>query len=287
MDNTLQLILRADIQKIFDNFAATVNKKIVFFSPDGKILTSGLNCRNSAFCRIIQTRIFGYDRCIRVDAVNMNESARRKGMVCYRCHAGIQEAVTPIYVEDQLAGFAMIGQFRTSRKISARVKKACPSPAIYDKLETAFNQLPYYPPGKLRDVLGMFSMLVDYIVTKELVTVHGDRIRSRIDAFISANLHRPVTLAEVAKHAGKSCSTISHFFQQKLNKSFKRHLLEKKLEKAEEYFHMNPEMSIEEVAEKVGFHDQFYFSRLYRKYRGMPPSEYRRTFRGKHTPELL
>jgi len=40
-------------------------------------------------------------------------------------------------------------------------------------------------------------------------------------------------------------------------------------------------MSIEEVAGKVGFRDQFYFSRLYRKYRGMPPSEYRRIFRGK------
>ena len=60
-----------------------------------------------------------------------------------------------------------------------------------------------------------------------------------------------------------------------------KHLLEKKLEKAEEYFCMKPEMSIEEVAEKVGFQDQFYFSRLYRKYRGIPPSEYRSTFRGK------
>ena len=281
MDNTLQLILRSDIQKIFDNFAATVNKKIVFFSPDGKILTRGLNCRNSEFCRIIQTKVFGEEKCLSTDIAKMNESAARKGMVCYRCHAGIQEAVTPIYVENQLAGFAMIGQFRTSLKISSGVKRNCSSPAVYDKLEVAFNKLPYYPPRKLRDVLGMFSMLVDYIVSKELVTLHGDRIISRINAFIDVNLHRSIALAEIAKHAGKSCSSVSHFFRQKLNTSFKRHLLEKKLEKAEEYFHLKPEMSIEEVAEKVGFHDQFYFSRLYRKYRGIPPSEYRRTFCGK------
>lgn len=211
----------------------------------------------------------------------MNESAGIKGMVCYRCHAGIQEAVTPIYVENQLAGFAMIGQFRTSRKVISGVKRNCPSPAVYAKLEAAFNKLPYYPPRKLRDVLGMFSMLVDYIVSKELVTLHGDRIINRINAFIDTNLQRNIALAEVAKHAGKSCSSVSHFFRQKLNTSFKRHLLEKKLEKAEEYFHLKPEMSIEEVAEKVGFHDQFYFSRLYRKYRGIPPSEYRRILRGK------
>ncbi|MFA7230578.1 MAG: helix-turn-helix domain-containing protein [Victivallaceae bacterium] len=74
---------------------------------------------------------------------------------------------------------------------------------------------------------------------------------------------------------------MSHIFRKKLSKSFKHHLLEKKLEKADEYLHLKPEMSIEEVAGKVGFRDQFYFSRLYRKYRGMPPSEYRRIFRGK------
>ncbi len=281
MDNTLQLILRAEIQKIFDNFAATVNKKIVFFSSDGKILTSGLNCQNSEFCRIVQTKIFDRERCARMDTARMHESVMKKGMVCYRCHAGVQEAVTPIYVENQLAGFAMIGQFRTSRKISALVKKSCPTPAIYRKLEIAFNNLPYYSPGTLGDVLGMFAMLVDYIVTKELVTVSGDRLISRINAFIESNLHRSITLAEVARHAGKSVSTISHFFRQKLKKPFKRHLLEKKLEKAEEYFHLKPELSIKEVAEKIGFNDQFYFSRLYHKYRGIPPSEYRRSFRGK------
>lgn len=277
MDNTLQLILREDIQKIFDNFAATVNKKIVFFSADGEILRSGLNCQNSEFCRIIQQRIFNPGRCRQMDIAKMKESSKSKGLVCYRCHAGIQEAVIPIFVESQLAGFAMVGQFRTSRKISKRIQNACPEKAVYNKLEAAFNKLPYYTPGKLRDVLGMLSMLVDYIVAKELVTVQGDRVISRINAFIEANLHRNITLAETARHVEKSCSTISHLFRKKLNKSFKHHLLEKKLQKAEELFRGKPEMSIKEVAEKVGFADQFYFSRLYRKYRGMPPSTYRKT----------
>jgi AraC-like DNA-binding protein/ligand-binding sensor protein len=281
MEDTLQLILRSDIQKIFDNFAATVNKKIVFFSPDGKILTNGLNCRNAEFCRIIQTKIFGQERCARTDSAKMEESVKSKGLVCYRCHAGIQEAVIPIYVANQLAGFAMIGQFRTSHKISSRVKTACPSPAVYQKLESGFNKLPYYSPGKLREVLGMFSMLVDYIVTKELVTIHGNRIISRVNGYIDANLHHNIYLTEVAKHLGRSPSSISHFFRLKMNTSFKHHLLNRKLEKAEEYFSTNPEMSIEEVAEKVGFNDQFYFSRLYHKYRGMPPSEYRRNIRNK------
>lgn len=281
MDNTLRLILREDVQKIFDHFAATVNKNIIFFSPDGEILRSGLNIKNSEFCRIIQNCIFDPGCCRAEDLSKMQESIKAKRLICYRCHAGIQEAVAPIFVENQLAGFAMIGQFRTAKSIKASVRKACTDRKLYAKLETAFRKLPYYPPQKLQDVLGMFSMLVDHIVAKELVSIHGDRVISRINSFIDANLHRNITLTETARHAGKSCSTVSHLFRKKLSMSFKQHLLNKKIEKAEEYFRVNPEMTIEEVAAKTGFDDQFYFSRLYKKYRKITPSEYRHSFRSK------
>jgi YesN/AraC family two-component response regulator len=34
--------------------------------------------------------------------------------------------------------------------------------------------------------------------------------------------------------------------------------------------------TIGEVAELVGYSDQFYFSRVYKKYRGFPPKEFAR-----------
>ncbi len=59
-----------------------------------------------------------------------------------------------------------------------------------------------------------------------------------------------------------------------LHKSFKQMMIEEKLKKAEEYFHLGPNITIREVAVKVGYNDPYYFSRLYRKYRGLSPSEY-------------
>ncbi|MFA7231343.1 MAG: PocR ligand-binding domain-containing protein [Victivallaceae bacterium] len=78
MENTLQLILREDIQKIFDNFAATVNKKVVFFSSDGEILRNGLSRHNSEFCQIIQQRIFNPAKCRQMDLAKMKESVKAK-----------------------------------------------------------------------------------------------------------------------------------------------------------------------------------------------------------------
>ena len=50
--------------------------------------------------------------------------------------------------------------------------------------------------------------------------------------------------------------------------------IEAKLDKAEEYFRTIPGISIGEVSEKLGYDDQFYFSRIYKKFRKIPPKEY-------------
>ncbi|MFA7230579.1 MAG: hypothetical protein WC071_04865, partial [Victivallaceae bacterium] len=53
--------------------------------------------------------------------------------------------------------------------------------------------------------------LVDYIVAKELVTIKGDLVISRVNAFIEANLHRNITLEETARHVEKVAQQ-SHIF---------------------------------------------------------------------------
>jgi len=48
--------------------------------------------------------------------------------------------------------------------------------------------------------------------------------------------------------------------------------IEMALDKADEYFRNDAGMRVSEVASRLGFDDPLYFSRLYRKHRGVPPS---------------
>jgi AraC-like DNA-binding protein len=81
---------------------------------------------------------------------------------------------------------------------------------------------------------------------------------------------------EVADFVNKSSSTISHTVKKEAGISFRRLVIEQKLEAADSFMSDPSKPSIGEVAERVGYKDQFYFSRIYKKYRGYPPKEFSR-----------
>ncbi len=274
MKQTLEIILKPEIEKLFDQFCSIFGIRIIFYSVAGKILKTGLNRGDSQFCRLIQQQLCGIDKCLAMDEEKRQECAIAGETVSYRCHAGLNEAVAPIYVDNQLIGFAMIGQFRTIRTTPHDLTRAWHKKYHNVELEQAFHKLPYFEPEKVRDIIGFFSVIIDYIVTKEIVALRGNLVISRIISHIEKNIHRSVSVEEAAQTVGKSVSTITHLFRKVTGKSFKQTLINRKLDVAERYFRQAPNLSISEVAAKVGYDDPFYFSRLYRKYRGISPSEY-------------
>ena len=275
MKKTLEIILHDEIQNIFDNFAASFGITIIFYSLDGRILRRRRGRENSKFCELIQNKVFNKNECFSMDETKCRECARQKKIISYVCHAGIEEAIAPILIENQLVGYAMFGQFRSSRNLPANVLKTAKANGCQAELMEYFYELPYYNKVKIKNILGLFTILVDYIITKEIVSVKGERLINKTLAYIEQNINRAITLDEVAANAGRSRSSISHSFRKILGKPFSKVVIEAKLNKAEEYFRNAPHSSIEEVAFKLGYQDPLYFSKLYKKYKGISPSEYR------------
>ena len=50
--------------------------------------------------------------------------------------------------------------------------------------------------------------------------------------------------------------------------------MNKAIEKAKKIMEERPELYIKDIASKVGFSDQFYFSRIFRSVTGISPTEY-------------
>ena len=272
---TLDIILHDEIQNIFDNFAASFGIGILFSSIDGKILRRKRGRVNSKFCELIQDKVFDKNKCFSMDENKCRECANQKKIINYLCHAGIEEAIAPIFIETQLVGYAMIGQFRSTENLPPAVLKTAQKKGCKKELLEYFYELPYYNKIKVKNILALFSILVDYIITKEIISVKGERLINKTLAYIEQHIDRPITLDEVARNAGRSRSSISHSFKKILGKPFSKIVIEAKLSKAEEYFKNSPSLSIGEVAFKLGYKDPLYFSRLYKKHKGISPSEYK------------
>ncbi|WP_027628432.1 response regulator [Ruminiclostridium cellobioparum] len=98
-------------------------------------------------------------------------------------------------------------------------------------------------------------------------------LRKAID-YIQEHYSEQVTLNEVAENIYVSTFYISRMFKKELGKSFVDYLNDVRIEKSKELL-KDVKYKTYEVAEIVGISDPHYFSRIFKKYSGMTPSEYR------------
>jgi AraC-like DNA-binding protein/ligand-binding sensor protein len=272
---TLELILHDQVQRLLDVFASAMEMRVVLFGPDGTIIRSDRHrMRNSEYCRQIQQNIFP-GRCAALDRAMQAESLKRKGLVCYQCHAGLREAVAPVFIDNRLVGYVMIGQFRDSSKVPSAVISRCGKRVPATMIRHAFSKLPHVAAERIEGILGLFTMLVDYIVARELVGLRGDWILEKVHQYLDRHLSEKIRIQDLARFTGRSTSSLSHILRKKHGLTFKQMLIEKRLNRSDELMRTHPEMSLGEIAAQSGFDDRFYFSRIYRKYRRMTPTQAR------------
>lgn len=98
-------------------------------------------------------------------------------------------------------------------------------------------------------------------------------LRKAVD-YLYAHYNEQITLNEVAEHTFVSTYYISRMFKREMGKNFVDFLNEIRIEKAKEML-KDVRYKTYEVAEKVGIPDAHYFSRLFKKYAGLTPTEFR------------
>ena len=93
-------------------------------------------------------------------------------------------------------------------------------------------------------------------------------------SFIEANLSNKITLEQVASHFYVSESTISQAFRKKMGVSFYRCVIQRRLISAKTYIQQG--ISLETVAEHVGFSDYSAFYRAFKQEYGISPRQFRK-----------
>ncbi len=93
--------------------------------------------------------------------------------------------------------------------------------------------------------------------------------------YVEEHYYENLMLTDVAQKAGISAGYLSTLFQRQLSRGFVDYLNEIRIEHACAYLRQNY-LKTYEIAYKVGFRDEKYFSRGFKKIKGLSPSEYRK-----------
>ncbi len=92
--------------------------------------------------------------------------------------------------------------------------------------------------------------------------------------FLHQNLHRSVSLAEMARQAGLSISHFSYIFKEQTDHSPVDYFIYLKIQHACNLLALSS-LPIKEISQTVGYSDCYYFSRIFKKVMGMSPTAYR------------
>jgi two-component system response regulator YesN len=96
-------------------------------------------------------------------------------------------------------------------------------------------------------------------------------------SYISEHSSESLDLTEVAKVFNFNYSYLSSYFNSHIQEGFSEYLNKIRVEKACVLLKQTP-LSIAEISESVGYSDQSYFCRVFKKLTGHTPSSYRRRY---------
>ncbi len=135
-------------------------------------------------------------------------------------------------------------------------------------------------PSRSSDILKKLDEIADNkFGVKEaqpaLLTGEKNSLVEMAKDYMEEHYYKNLTLIEVAEKVGITPGYLSTLFSQKLSCGFVDYLNEIRIDHACTYLLQNY-LKTYEIAYKVGFNDEKYFSKVFRKVKGQSPSEYRK-----------
>lgn len=101
------------------------------------------------------------------------------------------------------------------------------------------------------------------------------QIASLLKDYLIKYYNKDINFNLIANNMNYSPSYLSKIFYQYYDSSPSKYLISLRIQKAQHLLLHNPELSIRQIGESVGYDDQGYFSRIFKKQTGLSPLEYR------------
>ncbi len=134
-------------------------------------------------------------------------------------------------------------------------------------------------PIKEEELFGILEKLSALFMPKQALQKDLETVkRETVDEVVREIQERyteDISLQGLAQKHHISSGHLSYLLKQKLGVSFSKYLLEKRIELAKELLR-DKSLSIDEVAQRVGYHDYFYFTKVFKESQGISPSKFRK-----------
>ncbi|OZB94216.1 AraC family transcriptional regulator [Paenibacillus sp. XY044] len=156
---------------------------------------------------------------------------------------------------------------------------------LQDMLGEYEERTPFFEIVLKASLLQLLSIIIRQ-VNGELVKAGFQKIEryrgtmNKVVEYIDRNAHEDIKLEHICAISNMSKPTICRLFKEWTGKTFNRYLVDLRISNALVLL-QRPSMSITDVCYATGFNELAYFCRIFKKYTGISPNQFRKQVLGK------
>ena len=237
----------------------------------------------NAFCALMAQWNKTCAACLDAQQKTLDRSAQETRTVM--CFAGLCESAVPLRAGGDLLGFLQTGEVmlrKPTRTQFSKILQLLSDWATKDELkeaEEAWFQTKVVSRKQYESVLRLLEIFAQHLgmVANQLI-IQRDHAEppsiTRARQFILEHRGEELSLATVAKAVNMSSYYFCKTFKKVTGLNFTDYLARVRIEKAKELL-LNPNARVSEVVFDVGFQSITHFNRIFKRYVGKSPTEYR------------
>lgn len=281
---------KKELLSIQKDLISVTNMGVVIIDIDGEYITEKTNY--SEFCKVFRKNSTLSLFCEKCDLKALNKVLLSRTPYIYKCHSGLIDVIIPILYEGEIIGAFLIGQFLLENnqefELEKILKENIGKNIDLKLLQEKYKELTVISLEKLESIIRIVTYSTYYIadciknkkwlemkntVSKVKIELSNSKI-APIIKYINEHINENILLSLGANLCNMSQSQFSRTFKKETGKTFKEYVLLKKIEQAKFYI-KTTDKSFSEISDFLGFEDSSYFTKLFKKYEGITPKEYK------------
>jgi AraC-like DNA-binding protein/ligand-binding sensor protein len=277
------------IQFYEDAFRKATGVPLKVVPPDEPKRRRSFGVEENAFCALAAGSPEGCAACLEAQARVQRGVARNRGPQQINCFAGLTDVALPIMVDGRHVATLMSGQvFRrepTERDFAMVMKMLAAGQGREweARLRKSYFDTPVVTADRFEAIIQLLNVFTQYLADFAgrlaiASSVTEPTAVTSAKQFIQAHAEEPITLAQVVAHVRVSRFYFCKLFKRATGMTLTEYITRLRLEKAKTLL-VDPSLRISEIVFAAGFGSIPQFNSVFKRYTGMPPTDYRAALR--------
>ena len=272
------MIINYDIEKInnmLQDFYNATGVNMGILGEGFSFVVNKNGWEKNSYCKAIQNTKDGRSACLCSDTSLFKKSRESKKAEYHICHAGLVDVSVPILYNDNIIGYIIFGQIRINTDFSALKEYIISLGLDEQEMEKFYSEISVFDYDRLQSISNIAEMIAKHILLENMLKPDFDENIQKALYYINENLEKELTIENISKNVNISKSALYRNFHSYFNSTVSEYINKKRIEKSLELL-KEGNLSIEEIALRVGFSGGSYFSKMFKKEKGVSPLKYKK-----------